>query len=250
MKAVHEDLVRHLAAAELQHGRPEQRVEGDDVLADEVDLLHRGVGHVGLEVQAAAVEQVLQRRQVTDRRVEPDVEVLARRVGDLNAEVGRVAADVPVVQARGPRRPRRRTTPCTLLATSLCSLPSCVQPRRNSTQRGSDSLKKKCSLLRSTGRGAGQRRIRVLQVGGRIHRAADLAVVAVLVLRTALRAFALDVAVGQEHGLHRVEELLDGARGDQPVGAQRAVDVLAPAHGSPVPSVECQLSKPMWKPSR
>ena len=45
------------------------------------------------------VEVVLQRGEVADRRVEPDVEVLARRVGDLDAEVGRVAGDVPVGEA-------------------------------------------------------------------------------------------------------------------------------------------------------
>ena len=44
-EAVHEHVGRRLAAAELQHRRPEQRVEVDDVLADEVDLLDRRVGH-------------------------------------------------------------------------------------------------------------------------------------------------------------------------------------------------------------
>jgi hypothetical protein len=65
-----------------------------------------------------------------------------------------------------------------------------------------------------------QRRVRVLQVGGRIDRAADLAVVAVLVLGAALGALALDEAVGQEHALLGVEELLDRAHGDQAVVAQ------------------------------
>ena len=59
-------------------------------------------------------------------------------------------------------------------------------------------------------------------VGG----AAGFAGVAVLVLRTAFRALALDVAVGQEHFLHRVEELLDGAHLDQPGGLQLGIDVV------------------------
>jgi hypothetical protein len=42
-----------------------------------------------------------------------------------------------------------------------------------------------------------------------------------LVLGAALRALALDVAVGQEHALHRVEELLDRLRLDEAVLAQR-----------------------------
>jgi hypothetical protein len=36
----------------LQHGRPEQQVEGDDVLADEVDLLRVRVLQEGVEVDA------------------------------------------------------------------------------------------------------------------------------------------------------------------------------------------------------
>ncbi|MDT4865334.1 hypothetical protein FQZ97_1001300 [compost metagenome] len=56
----------------------------------------------------------------------------------------------------------------------------------------------------------------------------------------ALGAFALDVAVGQEHALDRVVELLDGAGLDQALGLQRAVnvvrqrDVLGGVGGMPV----------------
>ncbi len=73
--------------------------------------------------------------------------------------------------------------------------------------------------------GAGEGRIGFDQVGGGIHRAAVLAVVAVLVLGVAARAFALDEAVRQEHVLLGVEELLDGARLDQARGLQVAVDL-------------------------
>ena len=75
-------------------------------------------------------------------------------------------------------------------------------------------------------RGAGQRRVRILEIGRRVDRAAVLARVAVLVLRPAHRALALDVAVRQEHLLHRIEELLDRARVDQARGLELAVDVL------------------------
>ena len=46
----------------------------------------------------------------------------------------------------------------------------------------------------------------------------------------ALGAFALDVAVGQEHALDRVVELLDGAGLDQVLRLERAVDVLRQRH--------------------
>src|SRR4029077_2708334 len=90
-------------AGELQHRRPEKRVEVDDVLADEVDLLGVRGGEELLEAARLAVgarlakrEVALERGEVADRRVEPDVEVLARRVGNRNAEIGRIARDVPV----------------------------------------------------------------------------------------------------------------------------------------------------------
>src|SRR3546814_10157021 len=56
---------------------------------------------------------------------------------------------------------------------------------------------------------AGHHRARVLQIGGRIGLAADFAVVAVLIGGTAMRALALDVAIGQEHAALGIEQLLD-----------------------------------------
>jgi hypothetical protein len=61
---------------------------------------------------------------------------------------------------------------------------------------------------------------------GLVGRAAAFAGVAVLVRRVAARAFALDVAVGQEHLLDRVEELLDRAHLDQAARLEPPVDLL------------------------
>ena len=63
--------------------------------------------------------------------------------------------------------------------------------------------------------GARERRIRVDQIRGRIHRAAVFAIVAILVFGAAFRAGAFDEAVRQEHVLLGVEKLLDGAGVDQ-----------------------------------
>jgi hypothetical protein len=189
------------------------------------DLLHAFVGHVGLEVDATAVEQILQRRQVAHRRVEPDIEVLARRIGDLDAKIRRVAADVPVAQPA--RAVVALDEPLANLVRHFALQLAVLGPaleERDAARIG--QLEEEVLAALQHRHRAGQRRVRALQVGGRVHRAADLAVVAVLVLRAALRAFAFDVAVGQEHRLHRIEELLDGARGDQVVGAQRTVDAL------------------------
>ena len=75
-------------------------------------------------------------------------------------------------------------------------------------------------------RGTRERRIWIDEIGRRIDRAAVLTGVAVLILGAALRAFALDIAVGQEHGLDRIEELLDRLGIDQTRLFELEVDVL------------------------
>ncbi|MNB93051.1 hypothetical protein D3C75_401670 [compost metagenome] len=99
--AVHVDLGRLAETRPFQHGRPEQAVEVGDVLADEVIELGVGVClPVAVEVDVAAlVAQVLERRHIADGGIQPDVEVLARGARDLEAEVGGVAGDVPLLQA-------------------------------------------------------------------------------------------------------------------------------------------------------
>src|SRR3989338_5533482 len=49
-----------------------------------------------VEIEFVPGAHVSEARHVADGRVEPDVEVLARGIGNLEAEVGRVARDVPV----------------------------------------------------------------------------------------------------------------------------------------------------------
>ena len=97
-EAVGVDVIGHAEglAGKVQHGGPEERVEVDDVLADEVDLLRLFVGEDAFEVEALLVAVVLERGEVADGGVKPDVEVLARSVGNGDAEVRFVAGDVPV----------------------------------------------------------------------------------------------------------------------------------------------------------
>jgi hypothetical protein len=104
-EAVDVNVVRRLVAGVLEHGWPEQGVEVDDVLADEVDHLRVGRGQEFLEAACltiflclARIEIILQRGKIADRRVEPDIEVFSGQIGDRDAEVGRVARDVPVAE--------------------------------------------------------------------------------------------------------------------------------------------------------
>ena len=102
-EAVDEDRVGRAVAGAGQHRRPEEGVEIDDVLADEVVELPVAAGPPpSVEVEAlvmGAPAQVEEARHVTDGGVEPDVEILAGVAGNFEAEIGGVAADVPVLQA-------------------------------------------------------------------------------------------------------------------------------------------------------
>ncbi len=238
-EAVHEDVVGHLVrrAGEVQHRRPEQGVEVDDVLADEMDLLVPGQHLLPVEPLLAAV--VLQAGEVADRRVEPDVEVLLLGdVGHADAEIGRVARDVPVAER--------------LVALAVEPLDGLVEHLRLDAAGGREPFADEVLALRvgqaeeevlrgaQLGPGPGERGVRVLQRGGGVDRAAVLAGVAVLVLRAAARALALHVAVGEVHALHRVVELLDRPGVDQagllepPEDVLRALGVLRRMRRMPV----------------
>ncbi len=203
-----------------QHRRPEQTVEVDDVLAEKVVQFRLALGvafcfQEGVEVDFARFAQRLEARQVPDRRIQPDVEVLARRAGDLKAEVGRVARDVPSAQAG--------VHPLHQLGahTRMRDVPG--QPLAQESLEAAE-FEEVVLAHPQFRRRARHHRARVFQFGRRIGRAADFAVVAVLVGRAAVRALALDVAVGQEHLADGIEQLLDRSDADVAVGFERSVD--------------------------
>lgn len=167
--------------------------------------------------------EVLEAGHVADRRVQPDVEVLAGSVGNLEAEVRRVTRDVPLLEAAV--QPFGELVGHRLLkgaaAGPLLEHGLEVRQLEEVVQR----------FLEHRG-GAGDRRFRVLQFGRGVGRAAGLAVVAVLVGGAALRAGALDEAVGEEHLLFRVEVLGHRAGVDVPGVAQFQVDRAGQLRGS------------------
>ena len=195
-----------------------------------MDLLGVRGGEEFLEAPAFAVggrlaglEVVLERREIADRRVEPDIEVLARRIGDRNPEVRRIARDVPV----GERLVAFALEPLPGLVRDLRLQPPVLRPRLQESDALRIGQAEEVMLGRlQHRRRAGERRVRVLQVGRRVNAAAVLAGVAVLILGAADGTLPLDVAVGEEHPFHRVIELLDRARVHQAGLLEPAVDVL------------------------
>ena len=183
-----------------------------------MDLLQIRVGHVGVVVFTALVQQVFQRRQVAHRGVQPHIKVLARRVGDLDAKVRRVARDVPVTQAFAGRAVRvgaHRKPFFDLVGhfgLQLAVLGPLAQKVHAAWVRQFEEKVFRGFQLRL---GTRQGRKRVDQIGRGIDRTTHFAVVAVLVFGVALGALAFDEAVRQEHVLLWVKELLDSAHFDQ-----------------------------------
>ena len=222
---VHRQVTMHVhrgrlaEARAVQHGRPEQGVEVDDVLADEViQLCARVLAPKGVKRKlGTTLAEIPEARHVADRCIQPDVEVLARLVGDLEAEIGGVAGDVPFLQAT--IEPLGDLVGHGLLQRAAAG--PFLEHRLEVGQLEEEVL----GVLEHRG-GAGDRRARVFQLGGLVGGAAFLAVVAILVLGTAFGAAALDEAVGEEHALLGIEVLSHRAGGDVPGVAQTGVDQL------------------------
>ena len=211
---------RRAVAGTVQHRRPEQAVEVDDVLADEVVQLGGGTGaQMRFEVLADPAAQSLEAGQVADRRVQPDVEVLARLAGNLETEVRCIARDVPRAQATFGIEP--------LTELGLHARQGDVAGQPFAQERVEVAhLEEEVLRIAHFRRGTGDDRTRFLQIGRRIGSATHFAVVAVLVGAAAVRADALDVAVGQEHALGRVVELRHRTAADVAGRFQLQVELL------------------------
>ena len=76
----------------LQHGWPKQRVEVNNVLTNKVVQLGVSVGApIALKIQPFAVRQLFKACHIANRCIYPDVKKLIWRIGDFEAEVGRIA---------------------------------------------------------------------------------------------------------------------------------------------------------------
>ena len=95
-KAVGIDRVGRLVAGAIQHRRPEQGMKVKNILANEVNHLVVLAGEELVEVDAFPGAVVPEAGEISNGRIQPDVEIFARCIGDLETEVRRVAGDVPV----------------------------------------------------------------------------------------------------------------------------------------------------------
>lgn len=73
-------------------------MEVSDVLTDDVNLFGCGGFQQSFEIDAFGFAVSLQTGEVADRGVQPNIEELARFIGNFNAEVGSIARNIPIAQ--------------------------------------------------------------------------------------------------------------------------------------------------------
>ena len=189
----------------VQHGRPEQTVKIDDVLADKV--IELGVGSlcpVVVEAEAFAVAVVLEARHVPDRGIQPDIKILAGVTGDLETKIGRFPGNVPGLQVFDP---------FLQFVGDLLLQSAGTGPLAQQRLEFGQVEEQLGGVLLYRG-GTTDGRVGLDQLCRGVGRTADFTVVAILVFRLALRAGALDETVGQEHAFLRVVKLGDGLLDD------------------------------------
>ncbi|MNB92829.1 hypothetical protein D3C75_399410 [compost metagenome] len=218
--AVDEQVGRLAEVAAFQHRWPEQAVEVDDVLADKVIQLGGGVFLPVLfkaDGVAALVAQVLERTHVADWRIQPDVEIFARRVRDFEAEVRCIAGDIPLLQAG--------FKPLLHFVRHLLLQRAAAGPRlQHRAERR--QVEEEVFGITHFRRRAGDHGLWLNQLSRAVGRAAHFAVISILIRCLTFRAGAFHKTVRQEHAFFRIVELRDGAVFDKTVLFQAGVDQL------------------------
>jgi hypothetical protein len=210
-----------LAGPEKRSGKAD-RVEWHVVLAEKLDV----VDVIRLPPPFAPVAGLfllcpfLRRREISDRRIEPDIEYLMLEAlsrhqdapGEItgDATVAKFGAEAAFRKRAHERRPALAAVEPGLQTIDKLRLPQEQMPRRAQDQVG------------ITGNG-GARRDKLHRIK---ERAAAVALIAARPRRAAMRAGAEDVAIGQEARVRRQPILRDLALLDQPRGLKPLEEML------------------------
>ncbi len=218
-KAVCEYGAGNAIAAAVQHCRPEQGVEINDVLADKVVQLGVAAGTPPvIEIQFRFIgTEIGKAGHVAHRRIQPDVKKLVLLAGYFKAEVGRIAGHVPTAQAVS-KPLLQLVAHFVLQAGRLHPLLQHVGEIGQTHEKVLGFAQHRCAVA--------QGRHRINQVGGVISGATHLATVAVLVLGAAFGTLAANEAIRQKHLFFSVIALLDGMAFDMTLGLQTGPDVV------------------------
>ena len=198
------DRTRHTETGTVQHCWPEHGVEARDVFADEVIKLGLAVDvPVGIEVVPGCFAPLLETGHVTNRRVQPDIKILTRRIRNFETPVGRIARDVPVLEAL--------IEPFVHLVGDFgLHMPGC-EPGFEHVFEVFQLEEILFRILFDRGFPTDDR-YWILEVGGVIGSTTVFTVVTILIAGTTVRTLALDKSIRQKHFRYRVISLRNDAR--------------------------------------
>ena len=179
-------------------------MEIHDVFADEVIKLGIAVfAPETVEINVALTfTQIFERRHITDRRIQPNVEIFAFRIRNLETKIWRIAGNIPLLKTR--------FKPFLHFVNHFRLQRSGAQPV---FQHGFKTWQIKEEVLgifhhRSRTR---HHRMRIDEFRRAISSRAHFAVIAILIRRFTFRASTFHKTIRQEHPFFRIIELENGA---------------------------------------
>src|SRR5690554_159352 len=205
-------------ASVMQHRWPEQSVEVDDVLANEVIDLGRGI-HLPevLEIHIFSITEVFEAGEIANRCIQPNIEKLTGSIRDFKTKIGCITAYIPLLQTC--------IQPLSKLIGHLWLQGATAGPLGQEVGK-LRQLEEIVLRLLLDGGGAGYRRAWINQLSRRVGCTAGLTVVTILVIRLALRAGAFDKPVCEKHVLLGIERLGNLTRRNVAVLLQLTIDVF------------------------
>ena len=83
----------------MQHGRPKQAVEVDNILTNEMVNLRVALGTPDrVEIEVMGIAPFFKCTHVTNGCIQPDIEIGTRVIWDLKPEIGCITRDIPAFQ--------------------------------------------------------------------------------------------------------------------------------------------------------
>ena len=74
-------------------------MEINNIFADKMVQLSWAIfAPIMIEVDILLIAKMLKRRHIADWRIQPDLKIFARRIGDFKAKIGRIATDIPLLK--------------------------------------------------------------------------------------------------------------------------------------------------------
>ena len=188
-KSMRMDLMRQRKPCHLEHRRPKQRVEVDDIFANKMPNLRVLIVPIRIERFAIRLTPRFRRRNVSNRRIHPYVKIFLRIPRYLKPKIRLIARYIPILKP--------------LFNPRLDEVPHFVVERRRRGKRIEKFAQiaqryEQMARFMDDGDRIVEHAMRIDQLNRIITAFANFAHVAILVFGSAFRAFSLHITIGQK----------------------------------------------------